>query len=124
MALYYGSLADFARASTLVLGFIVTLVAWTQPSASERGEFWSMLLFSLAGVLLVGASNDLLMLFMGLELVSIPTYIMVALSRRNLRALEAATKYFYLGAMSAALAAYGFSLSVRRGGIGFFAGSV
>ena len=37
-----------------------------------------MLLFSLAGVLLVGASNDLLMLFMGLELVSIPTYIMVA----------------------------------------------
>ncbi|MFH1745588.1 MAG: NADH-quinone oxidoreductase subunit N [Planctomycetota bacterium] len=108
--LAYGTLAIFARNSALVFGVVVTLVAWMQPRANERGEFWSMLLFSLAGVLLVGAATDLLMLFLALELVSIPTYIMVVLSRRNIRALEAGTKYFYLGAMSAALMAYGFCL--------------
>ena len=100
----------FARNSTLILGFIITLVAWFQPAPTERGEFWSMTLFSLAGLLLVGAANDLLMLFVALELVSIPTYIMVAISRRNLRATEAATKYFFLGAMAAAITGYGFSL--------------
>jgi NADH-quinone oxidoreductase subunit N len=107
--LIYDALAVFARNSTLVLGAVITLVAWNQPVAAERGEFWSMTLFTLAGVLFVGASNDLLMLFVAVELVSVPTYVLVALSRRNLRALEAATKYFYLGAASAAIMAYGFA---------------
>jgi NADH-quinone oxidoreductase subunit N len=108
--LAYGALATFARNSALVLGVILTLVLWFQPKENERGEFWSMLLFSLLGVLLVGAANDLVILFLSLELVSIPTYILVALSRRNVRALEAGTKYFYLGALAAAINAYGFSL--------------
>ena len=108
--LLYGPLAVFARRSALVLGVIITFIAWLQPQRSERGEFWSMVLFSLLGVLLVGAANDLLVLFIALELVSIPTYVMVVLSRRSLRALEAGTKYFYLGAMAAAIMAFGFSL--------------
>ncbi|MGD8453269.1 MAG: NADH-quinone oxidoreductase subunit N [Phycisphaerae bacterium] len=114
--LAYGSLAFFARNSALVLGVILTFVAWLQPQTEERGEFWSMMLLSLLGVLLVGAAEDLLILFVGLELVSIPTYILVALSRRNVRALEAGTKYFYLGALSAAIMAYGFSLLYGVGG--------
>jgi len=103
------SLAAFVRSSALVLGVVITLVAWSEPSSRERGEFFAMMLFSLTGLMLVGPADDLVTLFLALELVSIPTYVMVVLSRRHARALEAGTKYFYLGAMSAAIMAYGFS---------------
>lgn len=108
--LLYDALALFARTSALVLGVIITFVAWHQAGEAERGEFWSMLPFALLGLLLVGASNDLLLLFLALELVSFPTYIMVVLSRQRLAAVEAGTKYFFLGALAAAITAYGFSL--------------
>ena len=107
--LAFGSLALFIRKSALELGIILTLVHWSLARTSERGEFLAMLLFSLAGVLLVAAADNLLVLFLALELVSIPTYILVVLSRSNPRALEAGTKYFYLGALAAAVIAYGFS---------------
>jgi NADH-quinone oxidoreductase subunit N len=103
------SLAAFVRSSALVLGVVITLVAWSEPSSGERGEFFAMMLFSLTGLMLVGPADDLVTLFLALELVSIPTYVMVVLSRSHARALEAGTKYFYLGAMSAAIMAYGFS---------------
>ena len=101
--------AEFVRTAALILGLLITLVAWSQPAASERGEFFSMMLLSIAGLMLSGSSYNLVILFLALELVSIPTYALVTLSRVNARALEAGTKYFYLGAMSAAVMAYGFS---------------
>lgn len=107
--LAFGSLALFIRKSALELGIMLTLVHWSLARTSERGEFLAMLLFSLTGVLLVAAADNLLILFLALELVSIPTYIMVVLSRTSARALEAGTKYFYLGALAAAVIAYGFS---------------
>ncbi len=114
--LLYGPLARFVRISTLELGLLLVLVNWSQGRAGERGEFLSMLLFSLCGLLLVGAANNLLILFLALELVSIPTYILVVLSRSNPRALEAGTKYFYLGALAAAVMAFGFSYLFGVGG--------
>ena len=107
--LAFDSLAQFVRLSTLVLGLVLTLVAWAQPQDDERGEFFAMMLFSLTGLMLVGSADDLVMLFLAVELVSIPTYVMVTISRRDPLALEAGTKYFYLGALSAAVMAYGFS---------------
>lgn len=104
-----GSLAAFVRLSALQLGILLTLANWSQAGERERGEFLSMMLFSLVGLMLVGAAANLVILFLGLELVSIPTYVMVVLGRRNPRSLEAGTKYFYLGALSAAVMAYGFS---------------
>jgi len=108
--LIFAPLADFVRIAALILGVLIVLASWSEPSVSERGEFFSMALFSLVGLMLVGASADLVVLFLALELVSIPTYVMVVLSRRSPRALEAGTKYFYLGAMSAAILAYGLAL--------------
>ena len=105
----YGSLTLFTRLSALELGVLLTLVNWSQGREKERGEFLAMLLFSLTGLLLVGPADNLLTLFLALELVSIPSYIMVVLSRSSARALEAGTKYFYLGALAAAVTAYGFS---------------
>lgn len=107
--LYYHSLAAFVRIAALELGILIALVNWSLGQRDERGEFLSMMLFSLCGVLLVAAADNLLILFLALELVSIPTYIMVVLSRTGRQSLEAGTKYFYLGALAAAIMAYGFS---------------
>ena len=107
--LAFENLAGFVRLGALIFGVLIVLTNWVQPPDAERGEFFSMMLFSLAGLMLVGPSADLVVLFLALELVSIPTYIMVALSRPGPRALEGATKYFYLGALAAAITAFGFS---------------
>lgn len=108
--LYYGSLATFVRVAALGVGVPLTLINWSLSRTQERGEYLAMMLVSLAGLLLVGPADNLLMLFLALELVSIPTYIMAVLSRTSIRAVEAGTKYFFLGAFSAALMAYGFAL--------------
>src|SRR5213079_2274541 len=76
-------------------------------------EFYSFFLFSLTGLMLCTTANDLVWLFLALELTSLPTYVMVAISRTGRagsRAQEAAVKYFFLGAMGAAVFLYGFAL--------------
>ncbi len=77
---------------------------------SNRGEFYAFFMFSLTGLMLVASADDLIWLFLALELTSLPTYIMVAISREEDWALEAAVKYFFLGAMGAAVFLYGFAL--------------
>jgi len=76
----------------------------------NRGEYFAFFLLSLIGVMLVCNANDLIWLFLALELASLPTYIMVAISRPSAKAQEAAVKYFFLGAMSSAVFLYGFAL--------------
>ena len=77
---------------------------------TSSGEFHALLLLSIAGVMLICEARDLIWLFLALELVSLPTYVMVAMSRWSKVAQEAAMKYFFLGAVSAALMLYGFAL--------------
>ncbi len=107
--LWLTSLTFYTRLIALGVGLLIVLVNWHQPVARERGEYLSMILFSLLGVLLTASANDLLVLFFAVELVSIPTYVLIALSREDGRASEAAVKYFFLGAMAAAILAYGLS---------------
>ncbi len=80
------------------------------PLRVSRGEFFSFFMLSLIGVMLVCSANDLIWLFLALELTSLPTYIMVAVSRPSPRAQEAAVKYFFLGALAAGMFLYGFAL--------------
>ena len=77
---------------------------------TSGGEFHALMLLSIAGVMLICEARDLIWLFLALELVSLPTYVMVAISRWSKVAQEAAMKYFFLGAVSAALMLYGFAL--------------
>lgn len=77
---------------------------------SNRAEFYSFFLFSLTGLMLVGSANDLIWLFLALELTSLPTYVMVTISTRGTRSQEAGVKYFFLGALGAAVFLYGFAL--------------
>jgi NADH-quinone oxidoreductase subunit N len=76
---------------------------------TESGEFFGLMLLAIAGIFLVAGANDLILLFLGIELASIPTYIMVSISRPIPAAQEAGVKYFFLGAMSAAIMLFGFS---------------
>jgi len=103
------ALSWFTRLIGLGTGLVILLVNQHVPIPSERGEYFALLLFSLVGVLLVGVANDLILLFLALELVSVPTYILIALSRIDARAQESAVKYFFLGSFAAALMLYGFS---------------
>jgi NADH-quinone oxidoreductase subunit N len=103
------SLVWYARVTAFGVGLLLLLVNRHVPAAEERGEFFALVLFCLAGISLTAAANDLVLLFLALELVSVPTYILVGLSRRDIRAQEATGKYFFLGAFAAALTLYGFS---------------
>ena len=85
--LAFDHLAYFVRTGALIFGVMVVLASWVQAEDAERGEFFAMMLFSLAGLMLVGPAIDLIVLFLALELVSIPTYVMVAISRRVPRPL-------------------------------------
>jgi NADH-quinone oxidoreductase subunit N len=80
------------------------------PLRASRGEYHAFFLLSLIGVMLCTHATDLIWLFVALELTSLPTYIMVAISRPSRRAQEASMKYFFLGALSAAIFLYGFAL--------------
>ena len=80
------------------------------PLRTSRGEFYAFFLLSLIGVMLCCNANDLIWLFLALERASLPTYIMIAISRASAKAQEASVKYFFLGALAAATFLYGFAL--------------
>ena len=76
----------------------------------SRGEFYGFFLLSLTGAMLCVTADDLIWLFLALELTSLPTYVMVATAREKIEAPEAGVKYFFLGAFAAAIFLYGFAL--------------
>lgn len=76
----------------------------------ERGEFYSLLLFSTVGAMILAAAGDALTLFLGLETMSIGAYAMTAFRRASPRSSEGALKYFLLGSFAAAILIYGFTL--------------
>jgi NADH-quinone oxidoreductase subunit N len=76
----------------------------------DRGEFYSLLMFSTIGCVVLAASGDLLSLFLGLETMSLGVYAMTGFRRGSPRSTEAALKYFLLGSFAAALLLYGGAL--------------
>jgi NADH-quinone oxidoreductase subunit N len=83
---------------------------WLVDRALLRGEFFSLLLFSLLGMMLLASANSFLTLYLGLELMSLCLYALVALNRDSALSTEAAMKYFVLGALSSGLLLYGMSM--------------
>src|SRR5438128_3076374 len=75
-----------------------------------RGEFMSLLLFSLLGMMVLISASSFLTVFLGLELMSLCLYALVALNRDSAVSTEAAMKYFVLGALSSGLLLYGMSM--------------
>jgi len=101
--------AAFFRLVVLGVGLLTVLSssAYLEREKSNTGEFYVLLLFSLAGQCLMAAANELMMVFIGLEVSSIASYILAGYLRDDKRGNEAALKYFLLGSFATAFLLYG-----------------
>jgi NADH-quinone oxidoreductase subunit N len=84
--------------------------AYLAPRGMFRGEFFSLALFATLGMMVMISANHFLILYLGLELLSLSLYSMVALARDSARSTEAAMKYFVLGALASGMLLYGMSM--------------
>ncbi len=106
---YTDALASLSRWIALLAGLVLIGLSWPEVPGPRAAEYYGCLLTLIAGVSLVGRANDLLTLFLALELVSIPTYVLLYLPRRTVAAQEAAIKYFLLSVAASAVLLFGFS---------------
>ena len=104
--------ATFFRVLVLVIGILAVLLSYRylDREMAETGEYHALLLFCVAGQCLMAASNDLIMIFIGLEISSIATYILAGYLRNDRRNNEAALKYFLLGSFATAFLLYGVAI--------------
>ncbi len=111
------AMSGYGRLVFLLTGLIVLALAHDQVDDARAPEFFGSLLLINAGAMLVASSNELVFLFVGLELVSIPTYLLLYLSRRNESTQEAATKYFFLSIFSSGLLLFGLAYLYGMAGV-------
>ena len=102
-------LAVYVRWLALAAGGLLVLAASRPLADGGTPDYLGSLLLTIAGLMLVAGSGDLVLWFVGLELISIPTYILLYLGRRDAASQEAAAKYFFLGVLASAILLYGFS---------------
>lgn len=102
-------LARYARWLALGVGLLLVLLGWRPLSAPGTAEYLGSLLLVIAGLMLVADAHDLVLLFVGLELISIPTYVLLYLGRRDAASQEATVKYFFLSVLASAMLLYGLS---------------
>ncbi len=89
---------------------ILISVHYLEIEREHHGEFYALILFSVVGMMCMASGFDVVLLFIGLELMAISTYVLVGFLRRDQRSNEAALKYLLLGAFSSGIFAYGLSL--------------
>jgi len=97
------------RLLVLLLGVLFTLVASQAISSKLSGEYLATLMLLVVGLMLVARANDLVMVFVSLELISIPTYVLIYLGRHDRATSEAAVKYFFLSLLASGFLLYGLS---------------
>lgn len=89
---------------------VLLSVSFLQREGIDRFEYPVLIVFSTLGMMMMISANDLIALYMGLELQSLPLYVLAAIHRENGRASEAGVKYFVLGALSSGMLLYGLSM--------------
>ncbi|MGC8667727.1 MAG: NADH-quinone oxidoreductase subunit N [Chthonomonadales bacterium] len=111
-ALAKDSLAGAGAVALCVTALLAVLLAWTYlPNRSlNYGEYYALLLFSVCGGILMASAQDLIVLFLGLEVLSFTLYVLAGFERTSERSDEAALKYFLLGAFASAFFLYGVAL--------------
>ena len=98
-----------AQVAILVLTALTLLLLIDSEFTRNPGEYVSVVLMAAAGGLIVAAAQDLLVIFVGLELLSLGLYILTAFAKKSGKSAEAALKYYLFGGMSAAFLLFGFS---------------
>jgi NADH-quinone oxidoreductase subunit N len=99
---------------TLVVIGILTIMFSSQvlhQTDMPKGEYYALVLFSIVGMIMMAMANDLLVVFIALETLSLAVYVLTGIRRDDLRASEAAFKYFLLGAFSSAFFLYGIAFT-------------
>jgi NADH-quinone oxidoreductase subunit N len=92
------------------LAGVLFAYAYLQRMGIERGEYYVLLLFTVSGMMLMASAADLITIFLALELLSIPLYVLAGIARPRLASEEAALKYFLLGAFATGMLVYGIAL--------------
>ncbi len=107
--------ATFFRVLVIVVGILTVFPSYRflARQDAETCEYHALLLFSIAGQCLMAASNDLIMVFIGLEISSIASYVLAGYLRDDKRANESALKYFLLGSFATGFFLYGVALDLR-----------
>jgi NADH-quinone oxidoreductase subunit N len=111
LSLFNFPIQDMLRTDNFNLLFITLILGCTlvyfllnateiEKVGEHVGEYYALIFFILSGIAIVSTFNTLLMLFIGIEIISIPLYILTASDKRNLKSNEAALKYFLMGAFS------------------------
>jgi len=116
----FGVLDPFSSAITFTVcaGLVLVLLSapgFLQARQAERGEFYALMLFAAAGMSLFALSNDLILLFINLEILSLAIYALASYLRRGPRPVEAGFKYFILGSFASAILLYGIALLYGAG---------
>jgi NADH-quinone oxidoreductase subunit N len=101
--------ATFFRVLAIAVGILTVLssVQYLKREHAESSEYYALLLFSVAGQCIMATANELIMIFIGLEISSIATYVLAGYLRNDKRNNEAALKYFLLGSFATAFLLYG-----------------
>jgi NADH-quinone oxidoreductase subunit N len=104
--------STFVNALLLISGLLGVALAYgyVKRMGIERGEYYTLLLFSVTGMMLMAQAADLIVVFLALELLSIPLYVLAAFARPNIESEEAGLKYFLLGAFATGFVVYGTAL--------------
>ena len=98
---------------------LLTILLSTGPAERDRlpeAEYYALMLFSIVGMMLMGSTNDLLVIFIALEIMSLGVYVMTGIKRTSEAGAEASFKYFVLGAFSSAFFLYGVALTYAVAG--------
>ncbi len=97
-----------------LLGAALTIVVsftYVERQRLQVGEFYALILLATVGMMFMGGTRDLILIFLGLETMSIAAYVLTAYNRRDRRSAEAGLKYFLLGAFSTGFLLYGIALA-------------
>ena len=96
----------------LLAGYVIVLLSSSHVEEGDywRGEYWFLLLTSLLGMVMMASARDLVSVFVALEFLSIPAYMLAAWRKRDTKSNEAGVKYFLLGVFASAVMLYGMSL--------------
>jgi NADH-quinone oxidoreductase subunit N len=94
----------------IVLAFFTVLLTTSEKSLRHPGEYLALVLFATVGLMLLVGSEELLMIFIGLELLGLSLYVMTAFDKTDVRSAEAGLKYFLFGSTSSAFTLFGISL--------------
>ena len=105
-------LALFFKQFFLIAAFVVLVMSadFADRIKAGIGEFYSLVLFALAGMMFAASANDFMMLFVSIELITVTFYVLTSFQRNKVLSLEAGMKYLILGALSSALMVYGIAL--------------